>query len=153
VCYGSWSFLCEWKGQTLTYKECGMVCGLFYASEMKRPWHVKGVLWSVVSFKPVKGRDHDMWRVCYGLWSLLSQWKEETVTCKGCVMVRGLFYSSERKRPWHVSGVLWSPSLVEKCNEDTMTCKWMLWSMVSSECNEEIVTCKWYLRGMFILLC
>ena len=40
------------------------------------------------------------------------------------VMVCGLFYASERKRPWHVSGVLWSPSLLEKCNEDTMTCKW-----------------------------
>jgi hypothetical protein len=24
--------------------------------------------------------------------------KKETVTCKGCVMVRGLFYGSERKR-------------------------------------------------------
>ena len=32
-----------------------------------------------------------MKRVCYGPWSFLSERKEETVTCKGCVIVRGLF--------------------------------------------------------------
>ena len=27
----------------------------------------------------------------------ISKWTEETMTCKGCVMVRGLFYASERR--------------------------------------------------------
>ena len=64
----------------MTSKGCVMVRGLFYASAMKRPrqekvcyglWSLlckcneeteigKGVLWSVVSFMPVKGRDRDM---------------------------------------------------------------------------------------------
>jgi ribosomal protein S27E len=106
MCYVPWSLLSEWKEETVTCKGCVMVRGLFYASERKRSWHVKDVLWSMLSFKWVKGRD---WHVKDVLWSMVSfEWKEETVTCKGCAMVRGLFHASERKRPWHAKDVLWS---------------------------------------------